>query len=209
MKLNHKLLYIVAGVTSRALSGSLLCRKRQWLSTCIRYTENIFVTVLILRLFPRMFHRWISVFLPSSWITHLSLRRAKKLIVPIIEERIKEQIFSSEGYEKPLDLLQYMIEGAEGEDRRPERLAHLQLSVNLAGIHTTSLAITHAIHDLCEHQEYIAILHEEIEKALQRDGGWQRDTHNKLHKLDSFLKESQRFAPPTLCMCPLLSNAIW
>ncbi len=147
-----------------------------------------------------MFHRWVSVILPSSWITLLSLRRAKKLIVPIIEERIKEQISPSEGYEKPLDLLQYMIEGAEGDDRRPERLAHLQLMVNLAGIHTTSQAITHAIHDLCEHQEYLAILGEEIEGVLQKDGGWQRDTYSKLHKLDSFLKESQRFAPPTLCM---------
>lgn len=203
MRINHNLLYIVAGVTTRTMSGTLLCRKRQWLSTCIKYTENIFITVLILRLFPRMFHQWISGFLPSSWTTHLYLRRAKKLLVPIVEERIKEQASPSEGYEKPLDLLQYMIDGAEGDDLQPERLAHLQLMVNLAGIHTTSMAITHAIHDLCEHKEYIKVLREEIEGVLQEDGGWQRDTHSKLRKVDSFLKESQRFAPPTLCLSTL------
>ncbi|KAI4176969.1 MAG: hypothetical protein LQ346_007749 [Caloplaca aetnensis] len=99
---------------------------------------------------------------------------------------------------RPLDLLQYMIEGAQGEDLEPERLAHLQLMVNLAGIHTTSAAITHAIYDLCEHPEYVNELREETEEVLRLDGGWQKGTHSKLHKLDSFLKESQRFSPPTL-----------
>ncbi len=74
--------------------------------------------------------------------------------------------------------------------------------VNLTGIHTTSMAITHAIHDLCEHEEYVKVLREEIEQVLEQDGGWQRDTHDKLRKLDSFLKQSQRFAPPTLCSSP-------
>ncbi|KAI4129555.1 MAG: hypothetical protein LQ338_002191 [Usnochroma carphineum] len=198
IKINHALLYVVAGVTTRAISGSQLCRKRDWLSTCIKYTENIFITVLILRLFPRVFHEWISGFLPSSWITHISLRRAKKLLVPIIEERQRQQASGNEGYEKPLDLLQYMIEGARGDDLEPGRLAHLQLMVNLAGIHTTSAAITHTIYDLCEHPEYKEELREEVEEVLQSDGGWQKDTYKKLVKLDSFLKESQRFSPPTL-----------
>lgn len=208
MKINHNLLYIVARVTTRAMSGTLLCRQRQWLSTRIKYTENMFMTVLILRLFPRTFHRWISGFLPSSWITHFYLRQAKKLLVPIIEERIKNQMSPIAGYERPRDLLQYMIEGAEGDDRQPERLAHLQLMVNLAGIHTTSMAITHVIHDLCEHEEYTKVLHEEIEEVLLKDGGWQRDTHEKLRKMDSFPKESQRFAPPTLCLS-ILHPFVW
>ena len=42
-----------------------------------------------------------------------------------------------------------------------------------------------------------------FEEVLREDGGWQRDTHNKLHKVDIFLKESQRFAPPTLCSSSL------
>ncbi|KAL8940343.1 MAG: hypothetical protein Q9216_002855 [Gyalolechia sp. 2 TL-2023] len=198
IKINPALLQIVAGVTTRAMSGTQLCRKQHWLSTCIKYTENIFITVLILRLFPRVLHGWISSFLPSSWITHLSLRRAKKLLVPIINERKRQQASPTKGYEKPLDLLQYMIDGAQGHELDPERLAHLQLLANLAGIHTTSAAITHAIYDLCEHPEYIDELRGEIEEILQRDGGWQKDTHKRLYKFDSFLKESQRFSPPTL-----------
>lgn len=199
MKINHSLLYVVAGITSRAMSGTLLCRDRHWLSACINYSENIFITMIILRLFPRALHEMISVFLPSSWMTYTYLRRCKKVLVPIIERRLEARKSLSKESEKPLDLLQYMIEGAEGDDVQPERLAHLLLMMNLAAIHTTSKTIMHAIHDLCEHQEYIKVLREEIEEVLRVDGGWQRETHKKLHKMDSFLKESQRFAPPTLC----------
>ena len=207
IKINQNLLYVVAGVTTRAMSGTSLCRSRRWLSTCINYSENIFTTMLILRLFPRSLHEWISVFLPSSWITHFYLRRGKKLLVPLIKQRRESQMSLGEDYKKPLDLLQYMIDGAEGDDVQPERLAHLELMANLAGVHTTTAAITHAIHDLCEHQEYIQVLRDEVEQVLREDGGWQKDTYKKLHKIDSFLKESQRFAPPTLCALFSLSSA--
>lgn len=112
----------------------------------------------------------------------------------------------NEETKKPLDLLQYMIENAEGEDRQPERLAHLVLMSNLAGIHTTCMTITNAICDLCEYPKYVQMLREEIEQVVSNDGGWQRDTHDKFHKMDSFLKESQRFTPVTLCECSFISS---
>ncbi|MCJ1403495.1 hypothetical protein MMC11_006718 [Xylographa trunciseda] len=98
-----------------------------------------------------------------------------------------------------------MVEGAEDADLEPERLAHLELTGNLAGLHTTSMAIPHAIHDLCEHPKYVKVLCEEIEEVFQDDGRQQKNIYNKLHKLDSFLKESQRFSPPTLCSSTLSS----
>ncbi len=207
MKINHNLLYVVAGVTTRAISGTSLCRNRRWLSTCINYTENIFITMLILRLFPRVLHRLISNFLPSSWLTHIYLRRAKSVLIPIIEQRLKERKTRStdEKISKSSDLLQYMIEEAEGDDLQPERLARLKLMSNLAAIHTSSMAITHAIYDLCEHPKYVQLLRDEVEQVLQNDNGWQPDTYTKLHKIDSFLKESQRFAPATLCEIPSMS----
>ena len=197
VKICHSLLHVVAGTTSRAMSGTLLCRDRRWMSTCIGYIENIFITMLTLRLFPRVLHQLISIFLPSSWMTYFYLRRCKKVLIPIIEERLEAQ--KSPSTAKPLDLLQCMIEGAEGDDVQPERLARLLLMVNLAAIHTSSMAIIHAIYDLCEHQEYVKVLREEVDEVLRADGGWQKGTHKKLHKIDSFLKESQRFSPPTLC----------
>lgn len=135
-RINHALLYVVAGVTTRAMSGTQLYRNRHWLSTCIKYTTKTFITVLVLRLFPRALHEWIAYLYLSSWITHLCLRRAKRILVPIISERMRQQLSPDGQSDKPPDLLQYMIEDAQGEDLEPERLAHLQLIVNLARIHT-------------------------------------------------------------------------
>lgn len=196
MRINHNLLYVVAGVMSRVLSGTSLCRNRRWLSTCTGYAESIFITMFILRLTSRMFHEWISLFLPSSWVTHMHLRRAKNFLIPIIEKRMNA--LHSFDAEKNLDFLQYMIENAKNDECQSELLAHLELMVNVGGIHTSSMAITNAILDLCEHPEYITMLREEIQHALQ-DDGWQRNTDSKLHKMDSFLKESQRFSPLALC----------
>lgn len=155
--------------------------------------------MFILRLFPRVLHGWISYFLPSAWIIQRHLRQAKKILIPIIQERVEALNSPGEGDDKSLDLLQYMIEGAEGDDREPDHLAHLELMANLVGIHTTSGAITNVILDLCRYSDYVQILREEIERVQREDGGWQKNTYSKLHKMDSFLKESQRFSPAGLC----------
>ncbi|KAK4112271.1 cytochrome P450 [Canariomyces notabilis] len=77
--------------------------------------------------------------------------------------------------------------------------------VSFAAVHTSSMATTHAILDLVSRPKYIQILREEIAAVRATDGetiddeGYVRlkkDSFNKLRKLDSFMKESQRFNPP-------------
>lgn len=77
----------------------------------------------------------------------------------------------------------------------------------MAAIHTTSMAATAAIYDLAAYPENIQPLRDEIEQVIAEDGqdvdgdGFLRlkkSSMPKLWKLDSFLKESQRFTPPQL-----------
>ena len=77
--------------------------------------------------------------------------------------------------------------------------------MSFAAIHTSSMATTHAILDLATRREYIQPLRDEIDEIRKLDGeeidgdGYVRlkkDSINKLRKLDSFMKESQRFSPP-------------
>jgi cytochrome P450 len=85
--------------------------------------------------------------------------------------------------------------------------------VSFAAIHTSSMATTHAILDLASRREYIQPLRDEIDEIRKLDGeeidgdGYVRlkkDSINKLRKLDSFMKESQRFSPPIYSTFPLL-----
>lgn len=77
----------------------------------------------------------------------------------------------------------------------------------MAAIHTTSMATTAAIYDLATYPEYIQPLRDEIQQVIDADGQdmdgdgvmkLKKSSMPKLWKLDSFLKESQRFTPPQL-----------
>lgn len=70
-----------------------------------------------------------------------------------------------------------------------------------------SMATTAAIYDLAAHAEYIQPLRDEIQKVIDEDGQdvdgdgvmkLKKSSLPKLWKLDSFLKESQRFTPSGL-----------
>ena len=118
---------------------------------------------------------------------------AKELIVPILSERAKNQ-------HESLDLLQWLLENAEG--RSDNTLSAIILHVAFAAIHTSAVAVTHILYDLCAMPNYVQSLREEIESALCSEGG--RPTKKallKMSKLDSFMRESQRFNPLLLSMC--------
>lgn len=67
------------------------------------------------------------------------------------------------------------------------------------------MACTHAILDLACRREYIKPLMDELKQVCAEDGtetdedGYirlKKESYNKLRKMDSFMKESQRFSPP-------------
>ncbi|KAL8897400.1 MAG: hypothetical protein Q9192_002593 [Flavoplaca navasiana] len=126
--------------------------------------------------------------------------KAQQLIVPLIVERKRLQFAGDPSYRKPNDLLQWMMDAANEDEGQPHKLAHRQLLLTLAAIHTSTMAATHVMFDLCAQPEYFEPLREEVEAAIKEDGGWKKATLNKMQKLDSFLKESQRVTPPSLRM---------
>lgn len=192
------LLRIVARISARVFIGDPACRNEDWLQTSIKYTENVFTTVMILRIFPSYLHPVIATILPSAWRVQSNLRTAKKIIIPMIAERRAAAAAGDDDYEKPNDLLQWMMDAANEDDGQPHKLAHRQLLLSLASIHTTTMSAAHSLYDMCYRPEYFDPLREEAVEILREDEGWKKTTLNKMRKLDSFLKESQRVNPPSL-----------
>lgn len=121
------------------------------------------------------------------------MKAAKALIIPEVNRRREEQSSESNAAKKPEDFLQWMMDSAETDfERQPSTLAHLQLVLTIASLHTTNMAIIQTLYDLCAYPEYISLLREEIEMVLAEDGKWTKESYTKLRKLDSFMKESQR-----------------
>lgn len=192
------LLRIIARIWARVLIGDPACKNEEWLQISMKYTENVLTTAIILRLFPSYFHPLVVTFLPSARRAQSNVRMAKKILAPIIAERYAAAASGDVDYRKPTDLLQWMMDAADENDGQPDKLAHRQLVLTIASIHTSTMCTAHCLYDMCHRQEYFEPLREEAAQILREDDGWNKSVLNKMRKLDSFLKESQRANPPLL-----------
>lgn len=147
-------------------------------------------------------HRFLSWIMPSSYKGTAYIRRAKKLLVPEINRRRERA--AAQGKELPEDqhnLLSWMMEIATPEEGHASALAHLEVVMSLASIHTSQMNAVHVLYDLLTHPEYLEPIRDEIRQVVKEDGPWMtwsKPAFSKLRKLDSFMRESQRFNPPTL-----------
>ena len=193
---------LIARATSRVVAGDALRRNEQWLNTASSYSVNVGTTSFLLRPIPKCLRPLIAPFLPSTREMKRQLRFVKDLFIPMINQRRAAEATNDPEYVRPDDFLQWMMDMAEDEqDPDPEMLAHhTLLLMSLAVVHTSSMAMCHALYDLLIMPEYLAPLREEIGRTLS--DGWEKATKasfDNQRRLDSFLHESQRFSPPGEC----------
>lgn len=202
IKPHEMFVHLIVRATSRVVAGEALRRNEQWLNTASSYSVNVGLTVLLLRPFPKFMRAFVAPFLPPVRQMKHQLRFVKELFIPMINERRAAEAADDPRYVKPDDFLQWMMDMAEDEqDLNPEMMAHhMLLLMSLAVVHTSSMAMCHALYDLILMPEYLDPLREEISRTLS--SGWDNASRASLEsqrRLDSFLRESQRFGPPGEC----------
>lgn len=148
-----------------------------------------------MRLFPTWLHPLLARTLPSIWRGHNYITRAQKLLVPDIVHR---QRVMAESKVEQNTLLSWMIECANETEQDPKHLAHLEIVISLAAIHTSQMNAVHVLYDLASRPNSIDEIRDEIRMVNREEGAWQKTSYAKLRKLDSFMKESQRFNPPSM-----------
>ncbi|KAJ3785534.1 cytochrome P450 [Lentinula aff. detonsa] len=183
---------IVGRTANRFFVGLPLCRNSDWLDLNTNFAVEVFISAMIINLFPAFLKPIAGRFLtrmPSS------MKRATKHLAPIIEERLaKEYEYGTKDWpEKPNDLISWLLDEAQDEQRTVSDLVTRILAIEVAAIHTTSTAFCNALYQLAAHPEVVAPLREEIE-AVVEESGWTKEAVSKMRKLDSFLKETLRFS---------------
>ncbi|KAG6863046.1 hypothetical protein C0993_000423 [Termitomyces sp. T159_Od127] len=112
---------------------------------------------------------------------------------PIIEDRLeKDAQYGKKWSGRPNDALSWLLNLAEGKQRAVRDLTLRILSLNFAAIHTTSMAFTQILFDLAANPSFVPDLRREVEAVILEEGFSKISLH-KMVKLDSFIKESQRF----------------
>lgn len=105
----YSILRLVSRISARIFLGKPLCRDERWLEISTEFTENVFVPLVVLRLFPRFLHGALSYFMPSTWICCNYIRQAKKLLVPDIKRR-QAAMAAGEKSDNDMNLLNWMLE---------------------------------------------------------------------------------------------------
>lgn len=180
-------LRLISQPTSRVFVGAPLCREPGWNKAATGYAAMVHTTIEVLREYPRFTHRFVAPFLSCIKQLNLHLKAADHFLQPLIRKSIENVSHDGES----INLVQWMLESAQGTDRNPKVLVRKLLLVNMAAIHTTSATLWHILMDLCAMPEYIEILRQEIATATAQ-GALTVSVLNSMEKTDSFMKESQR-----------------
>ena len=109
-------------------------------------------------------------------------------------------------------MLMWLMSEAKGVERSIEGVARRLLITNFVAIHTTSLAshdipsppmmqsysriaspqtLTQVLYRLLAHPDYVEPLREEVDAVIKEEG-WTKAGMDKMHKIDSFIRETQR-----------------
>ncbi|KAH9025148.1 cytochrome P450 [Lactarius hengduanensis] len=180
---------VVCATSNRVFIGPSLCRNQDYLTLNLNFAVNVTKFATIIGMFPKplkpIVARVISN-LPSQ------IRQEMEFIRPMVEERFaRMEEFGEDWDDKPNDLLMWLMNEAKGAERSLAGLARRMLVVNFAAIHTTSIALTCVLYRLLSNPEYVEPLRHDVETAVAEEG-WTKAGIDKMHKIDSFLRETQR-----------------
>ena len=162
--------------------------------------RSVFTTAAIMRLLPKWIQKVAYPLLPSYWETRRHLKRTNLLLSSRIQ-KIMEQ--HEDGTQQPKEsgdddahVLYWLSNAVKEKDHHPDIVPHALLVLALAAVHTTLLRMVHVLYDVTAagnslQEQLIA----EIETVSQSN--WTAASYEKLHRLDSVLRESQRLSPPS------------
>jgi cytochrome P450 len=180
---------VICRSTNRIFVGVPLCRDHDYQTLNLTFAVNVVKSAMIIGLFPKplklIVSRMISN-LPSQ------IQQETEFIRPMVEERFaKMEEYGEDWDDKPNDMLMWLMSEAKGVERSVEGVARRLLSVNFASIHTTSLTLAQVLYRLLTSPEYIEPLREEVDAVITEEG-WTKSGIDKMHRIDSFLRETQR-----------------
>ncbi|KAI0067894.1 cytochrome P450 [Artomyces pyxidatus] len=181
---------IICRTTNRVFVGATVCRNEDYQRLHIEFAVDVTKSGRLINRFPNFLKPVVG---PLFTKLPEYTRREMIYLQPMIEERrqkMEEQ--GNDWKDKPNDMLMWLMEAATGEERSVENLSRRLLHVNFAALHTSSTAFTHALYHLASKPEYVEALRSEVEKVVAADG-WTKAAIGKMRKVDSFLRESQRF----------------
>ncbi|KAI9837892.1 MAG: hypothetical protein M1837_002682 [Sclerophora amabilis] len=179
---------IVARVSSRMFGGSDLSQNEEWVQASLKFAHDGFTAAQKLKQWPDLLKPIAQYLIPEIRAIRSFYEIAERAAVPLMEDRERHGI-------KALDLLAWMADQAKGSEKDLKFIAGTLLKVSFAAYHTSAAAPTQLLFDLAAMPEYMEPLRAEIAETIGPDGNISAKGFAQMSKMDSIMKESQRFNP--------------
>lgn len=137
-----------------------------------------------LQQYPALLRPFIYPFTTGRKNLNHSFDAAQELLSPVIKSRQRG--------DQNIDILQWLIDRSKGGELSIPFLTNQVLFVAIASTRSTATSIVNTVFDLISYPQYQEPLRLEIKEALTEGGGWSLSTIQRMKRLDSFIKESQR-----------------
>ncbi|OCH85653.1 cytochrome P450 [Obba rivulosa] len=151
-----KISTIFAQTFNCVLVGTEICRREDYITISSNFAINIAITSSILNILPYFLRPIVG---PIITKLPKTLKGAMTHLKPEIErrQRLMEE-YGNNWQDKPIDILTWLIEAAEGPEKEAKALATRVLVINAATIHTSSnyrtQTFTHALFNLATHPDF-------------------------------------------------------
>ncbi|OBZ66897.1 Ent-kaurene oxidase [Grifola frondosa] len=198
---------IVCRTSNRIFVGLPKCRDPDYNALNVQCTIDVVKAATTINLFPDILNRTY----PFQWRDDLrrlrvslvagrlftkanaSITRGVRHLEGMILERYRAmEEFGDDWPDKPVLAERHAaVVDAQGEERTVRALVLRMLTLNFAAIHSSSMSFTQALYHLAANPEFAGPLREEVDAIISVEG-WSKAAMDKMRKIDSFLKESQR-----------------
>ncbi|KAH6645042.1 cytochrome P450 [Truncatella angustata] len=201
--IQHIIRMILVRIIGKMIIGNPACRTPEWLEMGEHFTEDFVAASIIMRLLPPWLHPLFTNLIPQRWRLRRRLREARKIVEPAIARH--QQAVNKKTTELDFDeedsMMSWMMENGEDKDYVLSNMATLVLVILVPAAHTTAMAISNILFDLCVHPEWDTELRKEIRNVTTELGPIGKPTAvkdwvSRLELLDSFFNESQRLSQP-------------
>lgn len=149
VKINSKLLRVVAIVSGRIFIGPELCHDEEYIDAAINYTVELMTARrAVQEISPVWMKRFRAPFLPEVKSLAEREKKVTRFLTPIVTAR-RDRERDDPGYKKPDDMLQWIVDAEKKFGVKEDaEIARLQCILSFAAIHTTTMTALNVYGDL-------------------------------------------------------------
>jgi hypothetical protein len=141
VNINSKLLRTVAIVSGRVFVGPELCRDEAYIGAAVNYTIDLMQARQAIQNCNPLTKWFKAPRLPEIQKLNKHEEEVMKILRPVVTARRRAEK-EEPGYQKPDDMLQWVLDTKGLGDTQDRELAKIQLLISFAAIHTTTVTAT-------------------------------------------------------------------